>query len=112
MDRKLEEELRSLGLHPPRPFMLSQESARDLGATCRDCGSKKVVYTITKPLKAGKFDAGSYCYRCLLKRCSYARLIPYPIELGLLNRLKEDLGIPLEQAPTAKFSFTRGKKVF
>ena len=92
-DKGLEKALADLGLYTDKPFMLPKEEARDMGATCRDCGSRKVVYTITTPL-AGMFPAGSYCYEHLVKRCKAARLVPYPIELELLDRIKASLGLP------------------
>ena len=98
MDKGLERELKQLGLHPPGPFMLPQDEARDMGATCHDCGSRQVVYLIAKPL-AGLFPAGAYCYDCLVKRCRASRIIPYPIEAGLLARIKESLGLPPDAAP-------------
>jgi len=110
MDKELEKELREIGLHPPRHAMITEESIRQLGATCRDCGSRKVVYFISKPL-AQHFDKGAYCYPHLLNRCKIARIIPYPIELELLNKLKEDIGIPITQAPTMKFT-PREKRIF
>ena len=103
MDKGAERELRELGLHPPVPFMLDQEPARDMGIKCLDCWSPKVVYFISKPL--GKaFEPGGYCYRHLLDRCRRSAMIPYPIELELLNKLKLDLGMRTRTQPTVTFS--------
>jgi hypothetical protein len=94
MDKGAKKALEQLGLHPSTaPFMLPKDEARDMGATCRDCGSKKVVYFISKPFKPF-FDPGGYCYTHLLERCRRARMIPYPIEQTLFDSLKEDMSIP------------------
>lgn len=95
LDKGLSKELADLGLvHAGHmPFMVPGNDARNLGARCRDCGSRKVVYLISKPL-GDLFPLGSYCYRCLLARCRVSKIIPYPIEEWLLDQLQADLRIP------------------
>ena len=103
-DKGLERELKDAGLPSAgdKPFILTQEPARLLGAACHDCGSRRVVMLIAAPF-AGAFEPGAYCYAHLLRRCRASHMIPFPIELELLNSLKRDMGIPLAQAPTLKF---------
>jgi hypothetical protein len=100
LDRSLSAELSAAGLEfaGSRPFMLTDEVARQLGETCRDCGRRRVVYFISIPL-ADLFPPGGYCYPCLLVRCRAARIIPFPIEVNLLDRLKADLNIPAGSRP-------------
>jgi len=73
-------------------FMLDQELSRQVGVTCHDCSSKTVVYSITVPYPPA-FPAGGYCYPHLLERCRCAKMFPFPIETGLLDRLQGDLGL-------------------
>lgn len=102
MDKGLERELTELGLHPGKsPFMLPQDESRDMGVTCRECGSKKVVYTISQT-RHPLFKPGGYCYRHLLAHCKQGGCLPYPIESNLLRLLKQDLGIPLYEEPINK----------
>lgn len=100
LDRSLSAELYDAGLDSAgtRPFMLTDDVARQLGETCRDCGRRQVVYFISIPL-AQLFPPGGYCYACLLARCRAARIVPFPIEVNLLDRLKADLKIPPGSRP-------------
>jgi len=77
---------------------LPGEDARQLGLKCRDCGSKKVVYYISIPFGT-LFPEGAYCYKCLLKRCQAAMMIPFPIEENLLNNLKVGMGLRINTPP-------------
>ena len=77
--------------------VLNEEIARQLGLKCIDCGSRKVVYAISKPLPT--FPEGAYCYKCLRTRCIKSRMIPFPIPEDLLNNLKRALGLPITAAP-------------
>ena len=85
-------------------IMLPEEYVRQLGYHCKVCGSRKVVYFISKPLY-NIFPARAYCYSCLCKQCRAARAIPFPIETNLLNQLKLDLGIPINEPPRKKIPF-------
>jgi len=73
-------------------FMLDQELARQAELLCIDCNSKKVVYAIFQPYPPA-FPRGAYCYKCLLKRCRASNMIPFPIEMDLLDKLQADLGL-------------------
>lgn len=88
---------KELGLSGVRPFILDDEIARQLGYTCRDCGSKKVVYYISNPLPP-VFGHGAYCYNCLFNRCVKGRMIPFPIPQNLLDSLKHDIKQAREHA--------------
>ncbi|OGO29967.1 MAG: hypothetical protein A2Z29_04685 [Chloroflexi bacterium RBG_16_56_11] len=92
IDKGLKRELEQAGLPSAgaKPFMLPSETARDLGVKCLDCSSPKVVYFITAPCVF--FPPGAFCYQHLLARCRRARMVPYPIEEPLLDRLRADLG--------------------
>jgi len=100
-DKGLARELDQLGINPARPLMLPQDESRDLGATCRVCGTRRVVYTITG--KGTLFPAGGYCYDHLVKQCRISACIPYPIDQALLDRVKASLG--LKPWDTADMSF-------
>lgn len=103
IDKGLARELDQLGIkRPTRPLMLPQDESRDLGATCRVCGTRRVVYTITKALGPA-FLAGGYCYDHLVKQCQISGCIPYPIDQALLDRVKASLG--LKPWDTANLTF-------
>jgi len=93
-DRGLKRELEQAGLPSAgeAPFMLPGETARDIGVPCLDCGKRNVVYFISKPMGT-LIPVGAYCYRHLLARCKAARMIPYPIEAALLDKLQADIRI-------------------
>jgi len=78
--------------------VIDGEIATQLGMRCIDCGSKYVVYAISKPILPA-FPEGAYCYKCLLTRCRYSHMIPMPIPEQLLDMLKADLGL----TPMTKF---------
>ena len=85
-------------------IMLPDEYVRQLGYHCHVCGGRKVVYFISKPMY-GIFPAGAYCYTCLVKQCRAARCVPFPIEQELLNKLKLDLGVPVNEPPRKRIPF-------
>jgi len=99
IDKGLERELSELGLVSAghKPFMLPGQDAKDLGATCRVCGSRQVVYFISNPFMC--FERGAYCYPHLLERCRTSHIIPFPIPEPLLNQLKLDMGLALDSRP-------------
>lgn len=72
-------------------FVADEELARRLlGLSCLDCGSKHVVYAISRPYTPA-FPEGAYCYKCLSIRCRKSRIIPFPIPENILNALQYDL---------------------
>ena len=77
---------------PSLDVLVDEDMAKQLGWRCINCGSKDIVYAITEPLPPF-FCAGSFCYNCLLHRCRSAHMIPFPIEMGLLDKLQADLGL-------------------
>ncbi len=81
-----------------RLIVLDEELARQVGLKCCLCGSKKVVYGITKPFR-DIFPEGAYCYKCLVQRCRLSRMIPFPIPTELLNSLKRDMGLEITTPP-------------
>jgi hypothetical protein len=86
-----ENERRKLELIPPGAgLVLDGEDARQLGVRCLDCNSKETVYLIANPHPPA-WDAGAYCYACLLKRCRKAHMVPTPMPQEIFNRLKADL---------------------
>lgn len=64
---------------------------KNIGVKCTSCGSALVIYYISNP--SSNFPAGAYCYKCLLAACRRSHQLPYPIETGLLDKLRVDLGI-------------------
>lgn len=83
------------------------EEARQFGLKCLDCGTKKVIYFISKPF-GQVYPAGAYCYKCLLTRAKNSRrvyggfIIPFPIAEDTLNKLKCDLGLKINSPPFYK----------
>ena len=73
------------------------EDSRQFGLKCRECDRRNVVYFISFPLSA--FAPGAYCYKCLLKRCRLSRMIPFPIDQWLLDKLKLDMGLSVATPP-------------
>ncbi len=106
-DPGLERELRELGIRPGRPLMLPGEESRDLGVKCIECTSRQVEYTTTASMAAPNgiavFRRGAYCYRHLVAECRRTSMIPFPIEQGLMDRLKDELGVPRERPATWLF---------
>jgi len=102
-DKGIDRALDDLGIHRPGHIMLPQDEARDMGATCRVCGSRLVVYVTTVAQPGGRFPAGGYCYDHLVKQCRIAACIPFPVEQDLLDRVKQSLGIPVNQAADLSF---------
>ena len=78
-------------------FMIDGDDARQFGLKCIGCGSPKTIYFISFALTA--FPVGAYCYDCLLKRCLASRMIPYPIDEQILNRLKIAMGVGITAVP-------------
>ncbi len=118
-DPGLERELGELGIRRPgKPMMLPGEESRDLGAVCIDCGSPRVEYLTTASAKpplpppgrqSALFRKGAYCYRHLVAECRRTYMIPFPIEQGLLDRLKDELGLDRNRAATWNL-FGRGER--
>tara|TARA_Y100000310_G_scaffold224924_1_gene226804 strand:- start:107 stop:409 length:303 start_codon:yes stop_codon:yes gene_type:complete len=80
------------------PMYITGEEIKQAGLKCDFCGSRLAVYGITQPMY-GIFDAGVYCYTCLLKRCKLSMAIPFPITDYLLNDLKLDMGLAVNAIP-------------
>jgi len=81
-----------------RRIVLPTELASQAGLKCCDCGSPRVVYFISFPIGI-LWLPGAYCYACMVKRVKSSRMIPFPIDDTLLNRLKLELGVPINAAP-------------
>jgi hypothetical protein len=86
---------------PDNMVILGGADARNVGLKCYVCNTANVVYHISKPLPP-IFNAGSYCYDCLLymvrstlnfKAGVPAYMLPYPIPEDLLAKLQFDLRI-------------------
>ena len=54
-------------------------------------------------IPAPGFPIGSYCYKCLVRRCALSHRIPLPMEQDLLDSIERDLG--LDPGPGKKFYF-------
>ncbi len=74
-----------------RIVTLDGADAVNVGLGCCKCHNpaRTVIYHISKPV--GTFQAGSYCYACLLKTCRENGRVPFPIEVNLLDQLQFDL---------------------
>ena len=83
-------------------IILDEEDGRQVGVKCIFCGSRKVVYAISKSLGI-VWPLGAYCYKCLLTRVTKSRSIPFPIPQDLLDKLKHDSGIGINTPPKYKF---------
>ena len=81
-----------------RNGIMLDEDARQLGAKCVECGSRKVVYFISN--QYANFQPGSYCYKHLLEKCRYSRLIPFPMPRDVLDSLKRDMGLNVDSLPS------------
>ncbi len=86
------------GLTDKGPVALFNEDARQVGIHCQDCWTPDVVYVITKT-DHPVFRTGGYCFNCLEKRVRSSRMIPFPMEIDLLKRLKAALGLPETALP-------------
>ena len=77
-------------LKPETHLVIDGEDAHQIGIRCRDCGSSKVVYAITHPHPPA-WEAGAYCYKCLLTRCQKSHMIPTPMPELIYDLLKADI---------------------
>lgn len=73
--------------------VLDGSDAKNVGLKCCKCGSHQVIYHISVP--RGKFQAGSYCYKCLLQTCLETHQVPLPMEADLLDKLQFDAELRL-----------------
>jgi len=88
-----------IGLDTSAPaIMLPGDYTRPLGMRCVGCNSPATVYYIENPMGRA-FRKGSLCYPCLLKGVKASKMIPFPIEENLLNKLKHDAGIGITARP-------------
>lgn len=72
-------------------YAIDAETARhEIGIRCHDCNTQYVVYGITIE-DLPFWDAGAYCYPCLLKRIRASGKIPLPMPTQIYDLLKLDL---------------------
>ena len=79
-------------IDPTKRFILDEETAHhEIGVRCHDCNTRWVVYGITVE-SLPYFEAGAYCYPCLLKRVKAGGgKVPLPMPEAIAALLEKDL---------------------
>ena len=80
-------------------IQLGMDEPRQAGLRCGRCGSRHPVYFISFPIGFDTFPPGAYCYPCLIRRCRQSRMIPFPIDQVLLDKIKLDMGLSVNTPP-------------